>query len=118
LLKTPGKELKKIGDPDAGIAGAAKTIEAEYETPFLAHMIMEPVNCTASVRDGRCEVWAPTQNPNGMAAALASALNLPQSALTIHITLIGGGFGRRLWIDYGVEAALVSRTAGAPVKVI
>ncbi len=118
LLKTPGKELKKIGDPDAAMAGAAKTIEAEYETPFLAHMTMEPVNCTASVRAGKCEVWAPTQNPNGMAAALASALNFPQSALTIHVTLIGGGFGRRLCIDYGVEAALVSREAGVPVKVI
>ena len=118
LLKTPGKELKKIGEPDAVVASAAKTVEADYETPFLAHMTMEPVNCTASVRDGKCEVWTPTQNPNGMATALASVLNLPQSALTIHITLIGGGFGRRLCIDYGVEAALISRSAGAPVKVI
>jgi isoquinoline 1-oxidoreductase subunit beta len=118
LLETPGKELKKIGDPDAAITAAAKTIAADYETPFLAHMTMEPVNCTASVRDGKCEVWAPTQNPNGMATALASVLNLPQSALAIHITLIGGGFGRRLCIDYGVEAALISRSAAAPVKVI
>jgi isoquinoline 1-oxidoreductase beta subunit len=118
LLKTDGKELKKIGDPDAAISSAAKTIEADYETPFLAHMTMEPVNSTASVHDGKCEVWAPTQNPNGMATALASVLNLPQSALTIHITLIGGGFGRRLCIDYGVEAALISRSAAAPVKVI
>jgi isoquinoline 1-oxidoreductase subunit beta len=118
LLKTPGKELKKIGDPGSAVATAAKTVEADYETPFLAHMTMEPVNCTASVRDGTCEVWAPTQNPNGMATALASVLNLPQSALTIHITLIGGGFGRRLCIDYGVEAALISRSAGTPVKVI
>jgi isoquinoline 1-oxidoreductase beta subunit len=118
LLKTSGKELKKIGDPNAVIASAAKTVEADYETPFLAHMTMEPVNCTASVHDGKCEVWAPTQNPNGMATALASVLNLPQSALTIHITLIGGGFGRRLCIDYGVEAALISRSAAAPVKVI
>ena len=118
LLKSPGKELKKIGEPDAAIAGAARKVEAEYETPFLAHMTMEPANCTAAVSDGKCEVWAPTQNPNGMATALASALNLPQSALTIHITLIGGGFGRRLCIDYGVEAALISRAAGAPVKVI
>jgi isoquinoline 1-oxidoreductase subunit beta len=118
LLKTPGKELKKIGDPDSATASAAKIVEADYETPFLAHMTMEPVNCTASVHDGKCEVWAPTQNPNGMATALASVLNLPQSDLTIHITLIGGGFGRRLCIDYGVEAALVSRSAGAPVKVI
>jgi isoquinoline 1-oxidoreductase subunit beta len=118
LLKTPGKELKKIGDPEAAVASAVKTVAADYETPFLAHVTMEPVNCTASVRAGKCEVWAPTQNPNGMATALASVLNLPQSALTIHITLIGGGFGRRLCIDYGVEAALVSRAAGAPVKVI
>jgi isoquinoline 1-oxidoreductase beta subunit len=118
LLKSPGKELKKIGDPDAAIGSAAKTVEAEYETPFLAHMTMEPVNCTASVRDGKCEVWAPTQNPNALATALAGILNLPQSALTIHITLIGGGFGRRLCIDYGVEAALISRAAGAPVKVV
>jgi len=118
LLETPGKELKKIGEPDAVVASAAKTVAADYETPFLAHMTMEPVNSTASVRDGKCEVWAPTQNPNGMATALASVLNLPQSALTIHITLIGGGFGRRLCIDYGVEAALISRSAGAPVKVI
>jgi isoquinoline 1-oxidoreductase beta subunit len=118
LLKTPGKELKKIGDPDSAITSAAKTVEADYETPFLAHMTMEPVNCTASVCDGKCEVWAPTQNPNGMATALASVLNLPQSALTIHITLIGGGFGRRLCIDYGVEAAVISRSAGTPVKVI
>jgi len=118
LLKTSGKELKKIGDPDAAIGSAAKTVEAEYETPFLAHMTMEPVNCTAFVRDGKCEVWAPTQNPNALATALASVLSFPQSALTIHITLIGGGFGRRLCIDYGVEAALISRAAGAPVKVI
>ncbi len=118
LLKTPGKQLKKIGEPDAVFAGAAKKVQAEYETPFLAHMTMEPVNCTALVRDGRCEVWAPVQNPGGMAAALQSALGLPASAITIHITLIGGGFGRRLNIDYGVEAALISRAANAPVKVI
>jgi isoquinoline 1-oxidoreductase subunit beta len=118
LLKTPGKELKKIGDPESSFASAAKKIEATYDTPFLAHMAMEPMNCTASVREGKCEIWAPTQNPNGMASALASVLKMPQDALTIHITLIGGGFGRRLNIDYGVEAALISRAAGAPVKVI
>jgi isoquinoline 1-oxidoreductase subunit beta len=118
LLKSPGKELKKIGDPDLVFASATKKIEATYDTPFLAHMAMEPMNCTASVTSQKCEVWAPTQNPNGLATALASALKMPQDALTIHITLIGGGFGRRLNIDYGVEAALVSRAAGAPVKVI
>jgi isoquinoline 1-oxidoreductase beta subunit len=118
LLKSPGKELKKIGDPDKVFSEAPKKIEAQYDTPFLAHMPIEPVNCTASVADGKCEVWAPTQNPNALAVALASVLGLPQSALTIHITLIGGGFGRRLCIDYGVEAALISRAANTPVKVI
>jgi isoquinoline 1-oxidoreductase beta subunit len=117
LLTTPGKELKKIGDPDAAYASATKKVQATYDTPFLAHMAMEPLNCTASVTSGKCEVWAPTQNPNALATALASVLKMPQDALTIHITLIGGGFGRRLCIDYGVEAALVSRAAGAPVKV-
>ena len=117
LVKGHGKELRKIGDPEAAFASAAKTLEAEYELPFLAHTTMEPPNCTALVRDGKCEVWAPVQNPGGLAAALASALGLPASAITIHVTLLGGGFGRRLNIDYGVEAALISRAVGAPVKV-
>ena len=118
LLKSPGKELRKIGDAEPTFAGAAKKVEAEYETPFLAHTPMEPPNCTALVRDGKCEIWAPTQNAGGMATALQSALGLPASAITIHVTLLGGGFGRRLNIEYGVEAALLSRAAGAPVKVI
>lgn len=117
LVKGHGKELRKIGDPEAAFAGAAKKVEAEYELPFLAHTTMEPPNCTASVRDGKCEVWAPVQNPGGLGAALVSALGLPASAITIHVTLLGGGFGRRLNIDYGVEAALISRAVGAPVKV-
>jgi isoquinoline 1-oxidoreductase beta subunit len=117
LVKGHGKELRKIGDPEAAFASAAKKLEAEYELPFLAHTTMEPPNCTALVRDGKCEVWAPVQNPGGLAAALASALGLPASAIIIHVTLLGGGFGRRLNIDYGVEAALISRAVGAPVKV-
>lgn len=117
LVKGHGKELRKIGDPEGTFAGAAKKVEAEYELPFLAHTTMEPPNCTANVRDGKCEVWAPVQNPGGLGAALVSALGLPASAITIHVTLLGGGFGRRLNIDYGVEAALISRAVGAPVKV-
>jgi isoquinoline 1-oxidoreductase beta subunit len=118
MVKGSGKELRKIGEPAKSFEGAAKKIEAEYELPFVAHTTMEPPNCTAHVRDGKCEVWAPTQNSGGMATALASALGIPASAITIHITLLGGGFGRRLNIDYGVEAALISKAVGAPVKVI
>ncbi|MGA8142796.1 MAG: xanthine dehydrogenase family protein molybdopterin-binding subunit [Candidatus Acidiferrales bacterium] len=118
MVKGEGKELRKIGDPGKSLESAVKKIEAEYELPFVAHATMEPPNCTADVRDGKCEVWAPTQNSGGMATALASALGISASAITIHITLLGGGFGRRLNIDYGVEAALISKAAGAPVKVI
>jgi isoquinoline 1-oxidoreductase beta subunit len=118
LVKGAGKELRKIGDPEKAFDGATKKIEAEYELPFVAHMTMEPPNCTAEVRDGKCEVWAATQNSGGMATALVSALRIPASAITIHVTLLGGGFGRRLNIDYGVEAALISKAVGAPVKVI
>lgn len=118
LVKGSGQEQKKIGDPEAAFASAAKKIEAEYELPFLAHTPMEPPNCTAHVHDAKCEIWAPTQNAPGMATALATSLGLEPSAITIHVTLLGGGFGRRLNIDYGVEAALVSQAAGVPVKVV
>jgi len=118
MVKGTGKELRKIGDPQKALDVAAKRIEAEYELPFVAHTTMEPPNCTADVHDGKCELWAPTQNPGGMATALASALQIPPSAITIHITLLGGGFGRRLNVDYGVEAAVISKAAGAPVKVV
>jgi isoquinoline 1-oxidoreductase subunit beta len=113
----PGKESAKAGDPEAAFAKAATKLEAVYEVPFLAHAAMEPMNCTAAFQDGKCELWAPTQNSQGVLAAVASALKVPTSAVTIHITLLGGGFGRRLNVDYGVEAALISKAAGAPVKV-
>jgi isoquinoline 1-oxidoreductase beta subunit len=76
------------------------------------------MNCTAHVRDGRCEVWAPTQNPDGAAAALEKALGIPRAAITIHLLRAGGGFGRRYYSDFVVEAALLSRTAGRPVQVV
>ena len=118
LVKGSGQEQRKIGDPQAAFAKAAKKVEAEYELPFLAHTPMEPPNCTAHVHDGKCEIWAPTQNAPAMATALSKVLGLEPSAITIHVTLLGGGFGRRLNIDYGVEAALISQAAGAPVKVV
>lgn len=118
LVQRAGAEQRKIGDPAAAWPVATKKVEAEYELPFVAHTPMEPPNCTAHVHDGKCEVWAPTQNAPGLATALSKALSLDPSAVTIHVTLLGGGFGRRLNIDYGVEAALISQAAGAPVKVI
>ena len=79
---------------------------------------MEPVNCTAHVRGDSCELWAPTQIPAAAAASVASALGIPRENIKVHVTFIGGGFGRRLIQDYAVEAALISRDAGAPVQVV
>jgi isoquinoline 1-oxidoreductase beta subunit len=114
----PGAVIRSDGDFDKAHAAAATKIEAVYEVPFLAHATMEPVNCTAHVRGDSCELWAPTQIPGAAADSVASALGIPRERVKVHVTFIGGGFGRRLIQDYAVEAALISRDAGAPVQVV
>jgi len=118
LVSKPGALIRNDGDFEKAHASAARTIEAAYEVPFLAHATMEPANCTAHFRDGECELWAPTQIPDAAAASVAQALAIPKERVKVHVTFIGGGFGRRLIQDYAVEAALISRAAKAPVKVI
>jgi isoquinoline 1-oxidoreductase subunit beta len=118
LASEPCPIVRNDGDFEKAQATAAKQIEAVYEVPFLAHATMEPMNCTAHVRDGECELWAPTQVPGAAAESVAQALGIPRERVKVHITLIGGGFGRRLIQDYAVEAALISRDAGAPVQVV
>ena len=118
LAGKPAAVIRNDGDFDQAHAAAAKTVEANYEIPFLAHATMEPVNCTAHFRDGECELWAPTQIPDAAAASVSQALGIPKERVKVHVTFIGGGFGRRLIQDYAVEAALISRAAKAPVKVI
>ena len=94
-------------------------LEAIYvEIPFEAHATMEPMNCTAYVHDGLCEVWAPTQNPQAVQSQVASATGMPQAKVLVNVPLMGGGFGRRLQADYAVEAARVSKAIGAPVQVV
>jgi len=114
----PGTVIRSDGEFDKAHATAAKKIDAAYEVPFLAHATMEPVNCTAYVRGDSCELWAPTQIPGAAADSVASALGISRDHLKVHVTFIGGGFGRRLIQDYAVEAALISRDAGAPVQVV
>lgn len=92
-------------------------MEAAYEIPFEAHATMEPMNCTAHVHDGICEVWAPTQNPQEVQGRVASAIGMSGKNVIVNVPLIGGGFGRRLQADYAVEAALVSKASGGPVQV-
>jgi len=95
-----------------------RRMEATYETPLMAHAPMEPGNCTAFFQGTKCELWAPTQDPQDCQKAAAEALGLDVSHVTVNVTLLGGGFGRRLEHDYGVEAALVSKACQGPVKVI
>ena len=110
--------LRDEGDAPAAAASAAMRIEAEYELPALAHVCMEPVNFTADVREDRAVVWGPTQTPRFLRAVLASGLRLPRESVEVHPTLSGGGFGRRLAFDYGIEAAVISKLVGAPVMVV
>jgi isoquinoline 1-oxidoreductase beta subunit len=93
-------------------------LEAIYEMPYEAHATMEPMNCTAHVHDGVCEVWAPTQSAQAVQQAVARVTGLSTAQVTVHLPLIGGGFGRRLETDYAEEAALLSQAIAAPVQVI
>jgi isoquinoline 1-oxidoreductase beta subunit len=113
----PGALARKEGDVVAGLASAAKKIEAEYEVPFLAHATMEPQNCTAHVRADRCDVWAPTQNQTNTQAIAAKITGLDPKAVFVHTTFLGGGFGRRFETDFVAEAVEISKAVGGPVKV-
>jgi len=111
-----GAEGERTGDPKGALAQAAQKVVAVYDAPFLAHATMEPMNCTAVVRGGKCEIWAPTQSPQGAQQEAAEALGIDKSSVTVHTTLLGGGFGRRLSSDFVRDAVLCAKTAGAPVK--
>jgi isoquinoline 1-oxidoreductase beta subunit len=113
----PGVEVSKTGDVAAGLASAARKVEAVYEVPFLAHATMEPMNCTADVRADSCDVWASMQMQSMSQAAAAQASGLPPEKVNIHSQFMGGGFGRRGMTDFVSEAVEVSKAIGAPVKV-
>jgi isoquinoline 1-oxidoreductase beta subunit len=113
-----GKVLRRAGDARRVIAASARAVRADYLAPYLAHAPMEPLNCTAHVRDGACEIWAPTQSPLGARDAAAQVLGIPPERVTVHTTLLGGGFGRRSAQDFVIEAVHASRAARRPVKVV
>jgi isoquinoline 1-oxidoreductase beta subunit len=117
----PGRqEVRRDGEVEPALAQAAHVVTAAYSYPFISHSNLEPQNCTAHVQGGKVEIWAPTQNPGAGVAAAAAYLGIPddeiEDRVVMHVTRIGGGFGRRLGADYVLEAVAIAKHAGVPVK--
>ncbi len=108
----------RSGDVAQAFGAASWTIDAEYRVPYLAHATMEPMNCTAWVHDGICELWLGTQNPLGFAKEVADALDMDIDNVRVHNQYLGGGFGRRAFPDYAVQAARIASESSHPVKLI
>jgi isoquinoline 1-oxidoreductase beta subunit len=119
-LKTEsGFAFHEQGDAAKAEAGAARVIQAQYKAPYLAHATMEPMNCTAQFKNGQLEIWAPTQVPGLARAAAAKVADLAEDKVKLNVTLLGGGFGRRLEVDVVVQAAQLAMAAdGAPVQLV
>jgi isoquinoline 1-oxidoreductase beta subunit len=116
--RKPGKVIREVGDVDAAFAKGGKIVEADYYAPLLAHAPMEPPAALAVYRDGKVEVWAPTQGPIAARDAVAAATGVKKEDVTVHVTLLGGAFGRKSFPDFAVEAAVLSKKTGKPVKVV
>jgi CO/xanthine dehydrogenase Mo-binding subunit len=113
------KESKTVGEVEAGLSKATRRVSATYEAPYLAHATMEPMNCTADVRaSGKCEIWVPTQNPQGVLQAVMRLTALPMNNVTVHVTQLGCGWGRRSATDFVTDDVETSMKVGAPVQVL
>jgi isoquinoline 1-oxidoreductase beta subunit len=115
--RKPGLVVRKEGDVDAALKSADKVIVGEYYLPHLAHVSMEPPVAVADVKGDKAEIWAPVQSPGGTREDVAKTLGIPEDNVTVNVTLLGGGFGRKSKCDFALEAALLSKALGAPVKV-
>ncbi len=113
-----GVVARNEGDASKAMAGAARKVEAVYEVPFLAHATMEPVNCTVHVRPDGCDIWVGTQVPTFTQTAAAKLTGLPRDKVRVHNHLLGGGFGRRLEVDFIMRAVQIAQQIASPVKVV
>jgi isoquinoline 1-oxidoreductase beta subunit len=118
LVSGDAQESRRDGNPEAAFKKAAKVIERTYSAPFIAHNTLEPMNFFAHVTADSAELIGPTQTPEALEGSVAKLLNMPLENITVNMTRIGGGFGRRLYVHFGLEAAAISKRTGAPVKLI
>jgi isoquinoline 1-oxidoreductase beta subunit len=117
-VRQPGKVARNLGNVDAEFSKGGKVLEATYYTPMLAHAAMEPPSALAEFKDGKVTIWAPTQNPQAVQDTVAAAVGIDKKDIICHVTLLGGGFGRKSKPDYAAEAAVLSKQLGKPVRVI
>jgi isoquinoline 1-oxidoreductase subunit beta len=116
-VRAPGSVLRKVGEVERALSSASRVHEAEYHVPHLPHLSMEPPVALARMHQGRCEVWAPTQNPQAARTEVARVLGISEKDVQVHVTYLGGGFGRKSKADFCSEAAWLAREVGAPVRV-
>lgn len=118
LAETEGKTMYEVGDPVEVLEKSANSIQAVYELPYQAHATPEPMNCTAHVREDGCDIWVPTQHQDASQEIASKITRLDYGAINVHTTFTGGGFGRRIDVDYVAEAVRISKAMKRPVKLI